>query len=324
MHVRAGSLAAAVVTLLLIFSLAPFLSASQPFRSSSVSVKLYRDGSALVTEEYVLPNATTGEVELLLIAEPDPSIPPTVTDEEDLPLPFTLEGNVVRVLAVNTSILKAMYVTQDLTSKSGAVWSVKVLSPGKADILLPPEATIVYMSHVPELVDITDEGLYLSFKVSGEIEVQYALEVKVEVKAPPPANLTPSEAKAEVETKAEEQERPPSVKPTPYVPPLELKGGELLLYVAALLVVAILLLGLYMLVSKPKKIAGLRPEEEMILDLLRARGGEAYQYEIVRELGLPKTTAWRIVMRLKEKGFIDVEKRYGMNYLRLRRGGRWA
>jgi len=322
MYVRARSATVATI-ILLIFSLVCLLSVSQPIESTRVSVKLYRDGSALVTEEYVFPNATTGEVELLLMAEPDPSIPPTVTDEEELPLPFTLEGRVIRVLAVNTSILRAMYVTQGLTSKNGAVWSVKVRSPGKADILLPPEATIVYMSHVPELVDITDEGLYLSFEVSGEVEVQYALEVKVEVKTPP-GNLTPSETGAEAETKAEEQEKPPSVTPTPYVPPLELKGAGFLLYVAAFLIVAILLLGLYMLVSKPRKVVGLRPEEEMVLNLLRAKGGEAYQYEIARELGLPKTTAWRIVMRLKGKGLIEVEKRYGMNYLRLRRGGRWA
>lgn len=51
-----------------------------------------------------------------------------------------------------------------------------------------------------------------------------------------------------------------------------------------------------------------------ILDYLRKKGG-AYETQISRELGIPRTTVFRAVRRLEETGRIRVEKRDGKNWI---------
>jgi len=63
-------------------------------------------------------------------------------------------------------------------------------------------------------------------------------------------------------------------------------------------------------------VAGLSEVDERILAYLRERGG-AYESEIARELGIPRTTVFRAVRRLEEAGLVVVEKRGGRNFVRI-------
>ncbi|WP_054857612.1 MarR family transcriptional regulator [Vulcanisaeta sp. JCM 16159] len=47
-------------------------------------------------------------------------------------------------------------------------------------------------------------------------------------------------------------------------------------------------------------------DEVRVLSYLLNRGGDAYQAEIARELGLPKSTVSRIIRRLHDKGLVTV------------------
>lgn len=51
-----------------------------------------------------------------------------------------------------------------------------------------------------------------------------------------------------------------------------------------------------------------------ILEYVRRRGG-AYEAEVARELGIPRTTVFRAVRRLEERGLVRVEKREGRNWV---------
>jgi uncharacterized membrane protein len=53
-----------------------------------------------------------------------------------------------------------------------------------------------------------------------------------------------------------------------------------------------------------------------ILDYVRRRGG-AYEADVARELGIPRTTVFRAVRRLEERGLVRVEKREGRNWVTL-------
>jgi len=62
-------------------------------------------------------------------------------------------------------------------------------------------------------------------------------------------------------------------------------------------------------------VGGLSEVDERILAYLGERGG-AYESEIVRDLGIPRTTVFRAVRRLEEAGLVAVEKRGGRNFVR--------
>ena len=51
-----------------------------------------------------------------------------------------------------------------------------------------------------------------------------------------------------------------------------------------------------------------------ILEYVRRRGG-AYEADVARELGIPRTTVFRAVRRLEERGLVRVEKREGRNWV---------
>ncbi len=316
---RVGSLV--VIALVLLASLAYLKAYGQPLTSSRVVVEVYRDGAALVTETYVLRNVTLGEVLLKLLYEPSPEVPIMVVDQDGAPLPYVQEDSMlVKVLVANTSFLNVTYVTQALTSKNGGVWVFKAKAPDELTVLLPQGSTVLYVSAVPDVVDVIGDKLLFTFKGVDEVEIQYILEIAVKVVTPKPVN--------ETQEQPAQKEQP---KPSPTPPETEEKKEMLPLPLPILVIVIVLIalvvaVVLSILVLRPRRseYISLRPEEEEVLRRLRSRGGEAFQHEIAKEMGLPKTTMWRLVRRLESKGLIEIEKRYGMNYLRLKRRGRWA
>ena len=303
----------------------------QPLSCYAVKVVVYRDGSALVEEYVDVSGISASEVEIALLAEMDPSIPLVVLDEKDMPMPFKVVDGVVKVLVVNTSVIKLIYATQALTSKAGETWSVRISGPKEIMITLPSEATILYMSQIPELVDVSDEGLALFFNSSEPVDVQYMLEISVyvnvtEKKEPETSQTTGTQetqqgqqAQQPTQQPTQQPAQPPKTSPTPYVPPKREEGLNKYFILVVVAVIALLAVLLALKVSRGSSEVELRPEEENVIRLLRAHGGEAFQHVIAKEMGLPKTTMWRVVMRLRDKGVIEVEKRYGMNYLRLKK-----
>ena len=59
--------------------------------------------------------------------------------------------------------------------------------------------------------------------------------------------------------------------------------------------------------------------DHLILEALEEAGGEMYQSELMRRLGIPKTTLWRHIRRLEVLGYVEVIKEYRRNRIRLLR-----
>ncbi|WP_460172914.1 helix-turn-helix transcriptional regulator [Vulcanisaeta sp. JCM 14467] len=53
--------------------------------------------------------------------------------------------------------------------------------------------------------------------------------------------------------------------------------------------------------------------EMAIIRYLRSRGGSAFEVDISRDLGIPRTTVWRSVRRLEELGIVRITKVEGRN-----------
>ncbi len=58
--------------------------------------------------------------------------------------------------------------------------------------------------------------------------------------------------------------------------------------------------------------------EREVLEYVIKSGGEVFQYQIMRDLGLSKVQTWRIVHRLGEKGLVKVIKVKGRNIVKLK------
>ncbi len=63
--------------------------------------------------------------------------------------------------------------------------------------------------------------------------------------------------------------------------------------------------------------ASINEDEAKVLSYLLNRGGDAYQAEIARELGLPKSTVSRIIRRLHDKGLITVRRVGRFSYVQV-------
>ncbi|MFN3803780.1 MAG: helix-turn-helix transcriptional regulator [Pyrobaculum sp.] len=58
--------------------------------------------------------------------------------------------------------------------------------------------------------------------------------------------------------------------------------------------------------------------DRAILRFLEARQGVVYQSEIIKELGLPKSTVHKALRRLAEGGYVEIEKRGKFNVVILK------
>jgi len=59
--------------------------------------------------------------------------------------------------------------------------------------------------------------------------------------------------------------------------------------------------------------------DKSILKLLAERQGVVYQSEIVKVLGLPKSTVHKALRRLSEAGYVEIQKRGRLNVVVLKR-----
>ncbi len=83
------------------------------------------------------------------------------------------------------------------------------------------------------------------------------------------------------------------------------------LIVAAIAVVAAVAL---LLRRRGQVALDLNDTDKLVLSYVRKTGG-AYESDIARSLGLPRTTVFKSVRRLERAGLISVEKRDGRNFV---------
>ncbi|MCC6050954.1 MAG: hypothetical protein LM580_09620, partial [Thermofilum sp.] len=71
-----------------------------------------------------------------------------------MPLAYAVNETLgfIFVANVNSSLVRASYYTQDLTSKAGAVWSLNFTSPYRVRVALPENATVTWLGRLPDSV----------------------------------------------------------------------------------------------------------------------------------------------------------------------------
>jgi uncharacterized membrane protein len=165
-------LALLLATSLIVFSAQPVY-AQQLSTPEMLTFTVYADGAVHV--EYVVavdPEALSVNIELLGETFEDL----TVADENGLPLEYNVSDSVLTMVTLGAEKVTVAYDTFDLTNKTGRYWVLGFESPINAVIILPPEAVIISLSHVPESIE-SKEGRTILIMPKGIIEVTYTISV---------------------------------------------------------------------------------------------------------------------------------------------------
>ena len=282
-------------------------------------MEVYRDGYAHVTHVIQVPEGELS-IQTSLLGSPEFLL---VTSGEGEPLDYELNDTTITVYGLGAEEVIIEYDTADLTEKIAGVWFLKLTIGEKTEVLLPQDASIVYMSDIPEEIGSKDGKVYLLLG-PGTWEIDYTLEpmppttsptetptsppVTTETMPTSPSPTSPSPSPTPTETIETTETTTPTASPTTSpTTPVEFKP-DMTTYLIIGAVIAIIAVISYVVISRRHSSASLDIREREIIDYLRKRGGKALESEIRRDLKLPKSTTNRLLKRLEEKGIVKIRK----------------
>ncbi|WP_069806959.1 helix-turn-helix transcriptional regulator [Vulcanisaeta thermophila] len=217
------------------------------------------------------------------------------TEPQSIPLvyvngtltPVLLNGTNVIIPVFGHASIYMLYVPRPLVS-NGFV-TLDIINNSTLEIEIPYNYVLIYNITL-SLINFTESNGQLTLLASGPGLITYTL-------AP---------------TKPITVTKPP---PTPSYP-----SGFII--IAVIVVVVVAALGVVYMRLGRRRVSGPPPlsdYEVAVINYLRSVGG-AYEVDIARQLGIPRTTVWRIIKRLEDAGVVEVRKVRGRNYVVLRRG----
>lgn len=281
-----------LLTALLFFTILLIPSATiaqnDTYTQASLDFTVYRDG-VTHTRYILIVNSTWPTITVPLFGSEFEDL--TVVDENETVLSYTIYGSAMEIDTLGASRVSIEYDTQALTTKEGSLWSFSVNAPTDFAVKLPENSTVIDITSIPTEIRIEDGGPVLLMP-AGDQKVTYILGA---------------------------QPKPEQALPTFYLVIIGVMGGGIIV-------------GLALIFTRRsrrfrwdayakqimEKYPDLRPEERTIINFLAVSGGAALEAHIRNAVGLPKSTAWRLVKGLEEKGVVVVEQIGQQNYVRLR------
>jgi uncharacterized membrane protein len=161
-----------VLSLILAFNAFPVYGQSL-YTPSELSFTVYADGYAAV-DYYADVDPTRPRVNVTLFGSLYIDI--LVEDQDGLLLDYSPSEGGLSIDTLGSISVLVSYFTQDLTDKSGQIWTFAVSAPVDASIILPQGSTIVSLSSVPLSMSNLGENLLLTMP-RGEVEVSYTIGV---------------------------------------------------------------------------------------------------------------------------------------------------
>jgi uncharacterized membrane protein len=296
---------ATILTFLFILTAVSQLSLSiaateNPVISESLTLSVYLDGFVLVTHE-LETNQTYPAVNVTLIGENHENL--LFLDQQNLPLNYIVTDGQATVYSLGASKIKAAYLTQELTTKTGKYWTLTAQVSTNTTVILPANVTIISLNNVPEQIESTDAQILLVMP-PGTIDITYIADHNLTEQTSntePPWLLIASlsilsitaclavfwilKRKETAEKKKKELEKPPEV-------------------------------DLDKLLEREKD---LRQEEIQVVNFLAEKNGTAFEAEIYEKLQLPRTTTWRLLKRLEKMEILDIKKSRRQNTVSIRK-----
>jgi uncharacterized membrane protein len=164
----------AALALVLFLALNPFLANGQlHYTPSELSITVYTDGYTAV-DYYTEVDPTRPRVNVTLFGSL--YIDTLVEDQDGLLLDYSPSEGGLSIDTLGSISVLISYFTQDLTSKTGQIWTFTVTAPVDTSIVLPKGSTIVSLSSVPLSMSNLGENLLLTMP-GGETEISYTIGV---------------------------------------------------------------------------------------------------------------------------------------------------
>lgn len=275
-------------------------SAQAAYEPKHLAATIYADGYVWIEYE-VEANPLLPSIELTLFGKRFEEL--IITGGDGLILDYNITQNGLEIETLGLTDIKIAYFTQDLTNKTGRLWTFTIDTPIDITIRLPRELTVVGLNKAPLTISSEGEAITIVFE-SGLLTLNYIV----------------------TQTKPTTTQRSDV-------------GWWSWLSYTALAVGVVLVAGVATWISlKKRRVAkayekekrtvdvekilaskpDLRPDDKEVLRFLAEAGGEAFEAELRSRFNLPKTSMWRMVKRLRREGLVDVKKVGGQNLVYIR------
>lgn len=258
--------------------------------SISVVVEVYVDGSAKITY-----NVTVSQppIQLTLPLLGQPFYAEAWSDNESIPVEYNDTSITFTATGDNTIIV---YYTSNLTSKKGDEWTLKIHSPWRITVILPPEA-LVYDVQPQEFEPTVVNGKVGFTFNPGDIEIKYI--------------IVPTPIKTSTTT------------PTTIHGNITQTSGDTWLLVAKTLILAAVVVAIFLFVKrirgkKTSQLEELDERDKKIIETL-IREGELTAQELIEKTKIPKTPLYRRLKKLVSQGYLETVNRGGKTYYRVRK-----
>lgn len=309
-------IAASTATLLLIF-ISSYAVSSHPaaalttdrapvVRTTTVSV--YNDGTAEVNQTIVPGNATL--VTLPMFSSQVGNI--IAIDASKSPVSYEINNGNITLYNLGAKEVNLAYDTSALTTKQGAVWTVKFFTPFNVTLALPSESTILSFSSPP--LSASSAGNIPKLELApGSWEVSYGLPLRVSVSSNSNSVVLGANGVAVPESSSQTTNSGVAG----LLP--QLSGSSIYLAAAFAVAVAIGLFGTFLARQRVGAAADtkLRYDDEQVLQFIKEKGGRVIESEIREHFSLPRTSAWRQAKRLEKHGFLRITKIGSQNQIEL-------
>ena len=273
----------ALFTILLLSVLTATVAAETAFQVEAMTIKIYRDGLAHITQTLSVDELLP-EIELLLLSSSIENL--LILDQNQLAVDYQLNATNLTIFTLGAAQISVEYDTIVLTNKHADVWTLSLNNPYNLTVLLPQNSTVVYLNQVPTAIDTTGTELSLSLN-PGQWELSYIVPLQ--------------------------QEDPNGDSPWTAIP-IEYFIATIAAVVATIIIVILVVLRKRKI--NVKKILSRNPslmkEDIVVIEFLAEKDGKAFEAEIREKFpDMPRTSLWRLVRRLEGLEIVEI-KRIGL------------
>jgi uncharacterized membrane protein len=261
-----------VILLLLLF--ARMVAAQEDYRVLQLEISIYRDGVAHVSYA-ISVNSTAPSISLALLGTAANIL---ATDEKGQIVRYDVTSKEISIYTMGATKVLLEYDTFAITSKEGPVWTVKLNLVFQGKVILPNDASIVYLNEKPLLIEAQDGRPALTLG-KGAWEISYVIPMRTTASTTQSLSTLPQLA-------------------WPLLPAI----------VIATAVSVAVLLNLGVLRRRRPLPDQISQADGEVLELIRSRGGRMFESELRQLLGIPKTSAWRRVKKLEKLGLVRTRK----------------
>mgnify|MGYP000108931859 CR=1 FL=1 len=206
-------------------------------------------------------------------------------------VPVEYNGSLILGVDMNGTVVLT-YLTDELTSKEGDLWSLNIVSRDNVAIVLPENTVPLNIEPEPLYVGLNDSRAVILMP-PGSINIEYTIYVPPQKTTPPPTSSSPT---TPTETPTTTETPPP---PTPTI-------ADVGLWVAVLAIAIGAIVGILYKLRRRSAVSYVLDERDReVLNVIKELGGEATASQIMAALKIPKTSLYRRIRRLLRLGYIE-------------------